>query len=164
MVLTAPAPILRAIVTISPFDNEIDQLGMINNDFSNTVMVTYSSGKLTIEQENSDLLSDTTTNWNTLLSSVAYKLGIEGGRLRSCYMYTEGRLPARTISVYVEDMYGRLSNTISVALLVETATLMYADDVSTTTSNIITMSSLLEPSDSFAVNMTYLMTEAVDKR
>lgn len=58
------------------FDADVDQLALMGNDVDYPVDVEYSNGILTLYQ-NRAVIDKATTNWNYLLNSIAYRLGVE---------------------------------------------------------------------------------------
>lgn len=74
--------ISRVVMTISPYDPQIDHLGMIGNDFINNIVGTASQGVVTITNPGKPAL--TAAQWNDVINFPAYRLNLNVSDTRCC--------------------------------------------------------------------------------
>ena len=67
--------ISRVVMTISPYDPEIDHLGMVGNDFVNNIAGTAKQGVVSITNPGSPAL--TAAQWNDAINFPAYRLNLD---------------------------------------------------------------------------------------
>lgn len=121
--------IKTAVIRVLPYVKGVDYLSLIfSSAWQLDISAAFNSnnGRLTISTISSTLL--TTTVWNYILSSVAYKLTVMDDSSYSCLSYTNYHF-SRKFVMQVFDAGGKRSNILARTLKVKTAALMFTDAI-----------------------------------